>query len=75
METRTARVFNNKHSPAVRILGKVNVLVRSLAAEQPFDRLQADVPALEARHPAIREANAALLPATLARIFQSEATA
>lgn len=40
-----------------------------LAQQQPFDRLQAEVAALKANHAAIRQANAALLPATLERVF------
>lgn len=52
-------------------LGKIEVPVPSLAAQQSFDRLQAEVAALKAKHTAIREANAALLPATLERLFQA----
>lgn len=40
-----------------------------LAVQQTFDRLQAEIAALKAKHTAIREANAALLPATLERVF------
>lgn len=40
-----------------------------LAVQQTFDRLQAEITALKAKHTAIREANAALLPATLERVF------
>lgn len=47
----------------------IQVPVPPLAAQQTFDRLQADVAALKAKHAAIRQANAALLPATLERIF------
>jgi hypothetical protein len=43
-------------------------------AQQAFDQLQALVATLKSKHIAIRNANAALLPATLERIFQSEAT-
>jgi type I restriction enzyme, S subunit len=53
----------------------IEVPVPPLAAQLTFDRLQAEVAALEARHTAIRQTKAALLPATLERIFQSEATA
>lgn len=49
--------------------------VPTLAAQQTFGRLQAEVSASKAKHLAIREANAAPLPAALERIFQSEATA
>jgi len=47
----------------------IKVPMPSLATQQVFDRLQADVAALKAKHVAIRAANAALLPATLERIF------
>ena len=40
-----------------------------LAVQQTFDRLQAEITALKAKHTAIRKANAALLPATLERVF------
>lgn len=47
----------------------IEVPVPPLAAQHSFDRLQAEVAALKAKHAAIRQANAALLPATLERIF------
>lgn len=47
----------------------IEVPTPSLAAQQTFDRLQAEIAALKAKHTAIREANAALLPATLERVF------
>jgi type I restriction enzyme S subunit len=50
-------------------LGKIKVPVPSLAIQKTFDRLQADIAALKTKHTAIREANAALLPATLERVF------
>ncbi|MBE9610929.1 restriction endonuclease subunit S [Chitinilyticum piscinae] len=50
-------------------LGKIEVPTPPLAVQHTFDRLQAAVAALKARHAAIREANAALLPALLARLF------
>lgn len=56
-------------------LGKIEIPVPALAAQQTFDRLQADVATLKARHVAIREANAALIPATLERLFSTEARA
>lgn len=40
-----------------------------LATQQTFDRMQSEVAALKAKHTAIREANTALLPATLERVF------
>jgi type I restriction enzyme S subunit len=53
----------------------IEVPVPPLAAQQRFDRLQSDVAALKAKHAIIRQANAALIPATLERIFSSEVTA
>lgn len=47
----------------------IGVPAPPLAVQQTFDRLQAEVAALKAKHTAIREANAALLPATLERVF------
>ena len=47
----------------------IEVPTPSLAVQQTFDRLQAEIAALKAKHTAIREANAALLPATLERVF------
>ena len=52
----------------------LEVPIPPLPAQQAFNELQAQVAALKAKHTAIRQANAALLPATLERIFQSEAT-
>ena len=51
----------------------IEVPVPPLATQQTFDRLQADVAALKARHTAIRQANAAMLPATLERLFAGSA--
>ena len=50
-------------------LGKIEVPTPPLAAQRSFERLQAEIAALKAKHIAIREANAALLPATLERVF------
>lgn len=47
----------------------IQVPVPPFAAQQTFDHLQADVAALTAKHAHIRQANAALLPATLERVF------
>jgi type I restriction enzyme S subunit len=55
-------------------LGKlmsIEVPIPPLTAQQSFARLQAEVAALKARHADIRQANAALLPAILERIFTS----
>jgi type I restriction enzyme S subunit len=50
----------------------IEVPVPPLAAQKTFDQLQANVAALKARHAAIREANTALMPATLERLFSVE---
>lgn len=47
----------------------IEVPTPPLAVQQTFDRLQAAVAALKAKHAAIRQANAALLPAMLERVF------
>ncbi len=51
----------------------IEVPVPPLATQQTFDRLQADVAALKDKHAAIRQANDALLPATLERLFAGSA--
>lgn len=53
-------------------LGKIEVPVPPLAIQQSFDRLQTEVAALKIRHASIRAANAALIPATLERVFQPQ---
>ena len=50
-------------------LEAIRVPVPPLPVQQSFDRLQAEVAALKAKHATIRHANAALLPATLERVF------
>ena len=47
----------------------IEVPTPPLPAQQTFDRLQAEIAALKAKHAAIRQANAALLPAVLERVF------
>jgi len=47
----------------------IDVPVPPLAAQQSFSRLQVEVGALKAKHAAIRQANATLIPATLERVF------
>ena len=47
----------------------IEVPAPSLTTQQTFDRLQGEIAALKAKHIAIRAANAALLPATLERVF------
>ena len=51
-------------------LEAIKVPTPPLAAQQAFVNLQATVLALKARHAALREANTALLPATLERLFR-----
>lgn len=51
----------------------IEVPVPHLVVQQAFDGLQAGVAALKAKHAAIRQANAALLPATLERLFAGSA--
>lgn len=50
-------------------LEAIEVPTPSLAAQQAFVTLQSTIAALKARHAALREANAALIPATLERLF------
>lgn len=52
-------------------LSKIRVPVPTLGTQSAFVRLQAEIAALKAKHAAIREANAALLPATLERVFSA----
>ncbi len=56
-------------------LGKIKVPTPPLAVQKTLDRLQAEIVALKAKHTAIREANAAVLPATLERVFSAGAPA
>ena len=56
-------------------LCKIEVPTPPLAVQKTFDRLQAEIVALKTKHTAIREANAALLPATLERVFSAGAPA
>lgn len=51
----------------------IEVPMPALTTQQTFDRLQVEVATLKAKHAAIRNANAALLPATLERVFTSKA--
>jgi len=52
-------------------LGKIEVPVPPLSAQQAFNHMKAEIAALKAKHAAIRQANAALLPATLERVFKA----
>ncbi len=51
----------------------IKVPVPSLENQQAFDTLQTKIAELKAKHAAIREANAALMPATLERVFSGVA--
>ncbi len=51
----------------------IEVPIPSVKAQQAFDALQAKVAELKARHATIREANVALVPATLERVFSASA--
>lgn len=50
-------------------LGKIEVPLPPIASQRSFDALQAQVATLKARHANIRQANDALIPATLERVF------
>jgi len=49
----------------------IEVPVPPLPAQRAFARLQSEIAALKVRHAAIRTANAALVPATLERVFHA----
>lgn len=53
----------------VEKLAKIEVPVPPLATQQAFVALQSTVATLKARHAALRNSNAALVPATLERVF------
>ena len=53
----------------VEKLANIEVPVPSRDTQHAFTRLQASVAALKAKHAAIRESNAALVPAVLERVF------
>lgn len=50
----------------------IEVPTPTLIAQKSFDLLQADVAAPKGKHTNIRQASAALLPATLERVFDRE---
>lgn len=50
----------------------IEVPVPPLRTQQAFDRLQSEIAALKAEHTALRQANAALVPATLERVFADD---
>ena len=50
-------------------LGKIEVPLPPIVTQQTFDALQTKVAELKARHTTIRQANDALIPATLERVF------
>jgi type I restriction enzyme S subunit len=51
----------------------IDVPIPPLATQRTFSRLHTEVMSLKAKHSAIRQANAALLPATLERVFAEPA--
>lgn len=53
-------------------LGKIEVPLPPLNIQREFNLLQTKIATLKAKHAKIREANQALIPATLERIFSSE---
>jgi type I restriction enzyme, S subunit len=53
-------------------LGKIEVPLPPLNIQQEFNSLQTKITELKAKHAKIREANQALIPATLERLFSSE---
>lgn len=53
----------------LEFLASCDGVTPSLAAQQAFVTLQSTIAALKARHAALREANATLIPATLERMF------
>lgn len=53
-------------------LGKIEVPLPPINVQHEFNSLQTKVAELKAKHAKIREANQALIPATLERIFSSE---
>ncbi|GAA3994936.1 hypothetical protein GCM10022279_18190 [Comamonas faecalis] len=53
-------------------LEAIEVPIPPLPIQQSFNRLQTEVAALKAKHASIRAANAALLPATLERVFAAQ---
>lgn len=67
----SAGTADRNRTLSIRKLAKIEVPVPALAAQQAFADLQVIVSALKARHAALREANAVLLPATLERVFRS----
>ncbi|HGM5957545.1 restriction endonuclease subunit S [Stenotrophomonas maltophilia] len=50
-------------------LGKIEVPLPPIVTQRTFDALQTKVAELKARHASIRQANDALIPATLERVF------
>lgn len=62
------------HTLGLEKLMAIEVPMPSLAVQHTFDRLQAEIAALKTKHSAIRQANAALIPSTLERVFGVGAT-
>ncbi|KAB7767768.1 restriction endonuclease subunit S [Xanthomonas sp. LMG 12461] len=68
----SAGTADRNRTLSLKKLAKIEMPVPSLSTQQAFVDLQAIVSAIKARHAAIREANAVLLPATLERLFPAE---
>jgi type I restriction enzyme S subunit len=51
-------------------LGKIEVPLPPLNIQREFNSLQTKIAELKAKHTKIREANQALIPATLERVFE-----
>lgn len=66
-------VARNKTLTAPALMA-VEVPAPPLRVQQAFDAIQERVAELKAKHAAIRQANAALIPATLERVFQRKDT-
>lgn len=80
-EESLAKIYGASPSTAARnrmmttpALMVIEVPIPPLVAQLTFERLQAEIAALKAKHTAIRQANAALNPATLERVFDVEPT-
>ena len=67
----SAGTADRNRTLSVKKLAKIQVPVPPLAAQKAFVNLHATVLMLKARHSATRADNAALLPATLERLFSS----
>ena len=65
----SAGTADRNRTLSLKKLSNIAVPLPSLSAQRAFTELQASVAALKTKHAAIREANAALLPAMLQQVF------